>query len=99
MFFFLIIRQPPRSTRTDTLFPYTTLFRSKIAAAALQGFDERGEAGDAGLGLDDDLAVDEGGFHRQIGDRPSKTAESLGPIQPLSGQQGDAPLQIGRAHV
>src|SRR3546814_15562141 len=27
-FFFLIIRRPPRSTRTDTHFPYTTLFRS-----------------------------------------------------------------------
>src|SRR3546814_18263776 len=27
-FFFLWIRRPPRSTRTDTLFPYTTLFRS-----------------------------------------------------------------------
>src|SRR3546814_16881709 len=27
-FCFLIIRRPPRSTRTDTLFPYTTLFRS-----------------------------------------------------------------------
>src|SRR3546814_10033668 len=37
--FFLMIRRPPRSTRTDTLFPYTTLFRSfvvdrKRAAAA-----------------------------------------------------------------
>src|SRR3546814_1210102 len=29
-----MIRRPPRSTRTDTLFPYTTLFRSTIAAAA-----------------------------------------------------------------
>src|SRR3546814_18104179 len=29
MFFFLMIRRPPRSTRTDTLFPYTTLFRSQ----------------------------------------------------------------------
>src|SRR3546814_13922253 len=29
-FFFLMIRLPPRSTRTDTLFPYTTLFRSLI---------------------------------------------------------------------
>src|SRR3546814_595830 len=28
--FFLRIRQPPRSTRTDTLFPYTTLFRSHV---------------------------------------------------------------------
>src|SRR3546814_10608590 len=29
LFFFLMIRRPPRSTRTDTLFPYTTLFRSQ----------------------------------------------------------------------
>src|SRR3546814_3484321 len=28
VFFFLMIRRPPRSTRTDPLFPYTTLFRS-----------------------------------------------------------------------
>src|SRR3546814_20633552 len=32
MFFFLMSRRPPRSTRTDTLFPYTTLFRSDEAA-------------------------------------------------------------------
>src|SRR3546814_3419437 len=31
---FLMIRRPPRSTRTDTLFPYTTLFRSKPENAA-----------------------------------------------------------------
>src|SRR3546814_10821051 len=30
-FFFLMIRRPPISTRTDTLFPYTTLFRSRWA--------------------------------------------------------------------
>src|SRR3546814_20139244 len=30
--FFLMIRRPPRSTRTDTLFPYTTLFRSAPAS-------------------------------------------------------------------
>src|SRR3546814_16874169 len=29
LFFFLMIRRPPRSTRTDTLLPYTTLFRSR----------------------------------------------------------------------
>src|SRR3546814_7162681 len=29
MFFFLMIRRPPRSTRSDTLFPYTTRFRSR----------------------------------------------------------------------
>src|SRR3546814_15794931 len=40
VFFFLRIRRPPRSTRTDTLFPYTTLFRSAvvdIGAALLFG--------------------------------------------------------------
>src|SRR3546814_17928279 len=32
-FFFFMIRRPPRSTRTDTLFPYTTLFRSGGSAS------------------------------------------------------------------
>src|SRR3546814_1795102 len=40
-FFFLMIRRPPRSTRTDTLFPYTTLFRSgthaRFAIATIDG--------------------------------------------------------------
>src|SRR3546814_10566433 len=48
-FFFLMIRRPPRSTRTDTLFPYTTLFRSHQAlgycfhpaGAALRGLLRR----------------------------------------------------------
>src|SRR3546814_3804077 len=35
VFFFLMIRRPPRSTRTDTLFPYTTLFRSRGPAMGL----------------------------------------------------------------
>src|SRR6187402_3669420 len=32
LFFFLMIRRPPRSTRLATLFPYTTLFRSRPAS-------------------------------------------------------------------
>src|SRR3546814_19611253 len=36
--FVLIIRRPPRSTRTDTLVPYTTLFRSDDAA--VEAFDK-----------------------------------------------------------
>src|SRR3546814_3727274 len=35
IFFFLMIRRPPRSTRTDTLFPYTTLFRSVSSPAMM----------------------------------------------------------------
>src|SRR3546814_19551394 len=34
LFFFFMILRPPRSTRTDTLFPYTTLFRSLAMTAA-----------------------------------------------------------------
>src|SRR3546814_12955520 len=34
-FFVLRIRRPPRSTRTDTLFPYTTLFRSNERSVVL----------------------------------------------------------------
>src|SRR3546814_16727956 len=33
--FVLMIRRPPRSTRTDTLFPYSTLFRSGLAGLGL----------------------------------------------------------------
>src|SRR3546814_13184581 len=36
IFFFLMIRRPPRSTRTDTLFPYTTLFRSGLGRHAVE---------------------------------------------------------------
>src|SRR3546814_15139101 len=37
--FFLMIRRPPRSTRTDTLFPYTTLFRSSAARFPAESAD------------------------------------------------------------
>src|SRR3546814_11223293 len=36
--FFLMLRRPPRSTRTDTLFPYTTLFRSDMYFTATSCF-------------------------------------------------------------
>src|SRR3546814_8030790 len=39
-FFFLMIRRPPRSTRTDTLFPYTTLFRSRMVEVSMRNLDE-----------------------------------------------------------
>src|SRR3546814_15304521 len=41
--FFLTIRRPPRSTRTDTLFPYTTLVRSLFARQASEGLDQEYE--------------------------------------------------------
>src|SRR3546814_15432803 len=60
MLCFLLIRRPPRSTRTDTLFPYTSLFRSllythfrlrvpaKIAVRALVLWSNHGLIGNAG---------------------------------------------------
>src|SRR3546814_998453 len=36
-----MVRRPPRSTRTDTLFPYTTLFRSEGRRGLLQGHDHQ----------------------------------------------------------
>src|SRR3546814_2013012 len=61
-----MIRRPPRSTRTDTLFPYTTLFRSQahvavaFAARAMVRAD-RQQAGElalcAGVGLEADRVV------------------------------------------
>src|SRR3546814_20323179 len=49
LLFFLMIRRPPRSTRTDTLFPYTTLFRSPMAARGSQLLPSARVAADARL--------------------------------------------------
>src|SRR3546814_12200485 len=46
--FFSMIRRPPRSTRTDTLFPYTTLFRSPAHAAHVSFLNRRLFHGRAG---------------------------------------------------
>src|SRR3546814_3646739 len=48
--FFLMIRRPPRSTRTDTLFPYTTLFRSVVQPTVpLRAGDRAGPGAEPGL--------------------------------------------------
>src|SRR3546814_6081976 len=54
MFFFLMIRRPPRSTRTDTLFPYTTLFRSAQAFRGRPLLRRPGRDHGAGGGRQDD---------------------------------------------
>src|SRR3546814_17543470 len=57
LIFFLMIRRTPRSTRTDTLFPYTTLFRSRAALAYIQvlGNEQMLASAQADLGLANDL--------------------------------------------
>src|SRR3546814_14888678 len=69
--FLLMIRRPPRSTRTDTLFPYTTLFRSLACAAIVSASVQHPAA--AGRRSTGKLAVDRGGHpaahHRKRSDR------------------------------
>src|SRR3546814_8721251 len=79
--FFLMIRRPPRSTRTDTLFPYTTLFRSAVAAAHLQHVAEPGCGDDAGRGpapLQQRVGADRGAVHHR-GDRGDPVDPRLDP--------------------
>src|SRR3546814_9863278 len=51
-FFFLLIRRPPISTRTDTLFPYTTLFRSQHEAVVDPPSDAEAAVGKGQRGAD-----------------------------------------------
>src|SRR3546814_4470029 len=63
--FFLMIRRPPRPTRTDTLFPYTTLIRSGVVERGRALLQERADrlavvGGEAGQDLGAVLQVDAG---------------------------------------
>src|SRR3546814_2049496 len=66
-----MLRRPPRSTRTDTLFPYPTLFRSAvILVAQVAGFlrhgDLLGKAGTEAIGARHDDAVLDPQFHEGV---------------------------------
>src|SRR3546814_1258931 len=74
-FFFLMIRRQPRSTRTDTLFPYTTLFRSVLGVARVQMDDRGTRLGGAERAFGDFLCGDwEIRRHRRGVDRPRDRA-------------------------
>src|SRR3546814_15149036 len=94
--FFLIIRRPPRSTRTDTLFPYTTLFRSSslgqplLPIAYLLAYFRRRGAAERGAALDRAL-------HGKHGKHIAGNA-GMDRLQLLE-RQLFQPDQIGRAHV
>src|SRR3546814_14879316 len=55
--FFLMIRRPPRSTRTDTLFTYTTLFRSAVGLTQRFFVIRRQRLVAFGVGLDDGIVT------------------------------------------
>src|SRR3546814_2150712 len=106
-----MIRRPPRSTRTDTLFPYTTLFRSVavVAAAGLEvlaGFRrtvghfvelrEVHSVGVLGAGGDvGDLAVDRLDVDRQLAVVGARGRTDRDAVVAIR----VGPGTIGRAHV
>src|SRR3546814_4438195 len=85
VFFLVVIRRPPRSTRTDTRFPSTTLFRSgqrpghrqALAAAAAEQFGHR-QAGALALG------VEQRRLHRSAGERSEEHTSELQSLMRIS---------------
>src|SRR3546814_1116472 len=80
-----MIRRPPRSTRTDTLFPYTTLFRS-VGVLQLDVDRRHGQdqAGEAAHGEHEDEA--DGEQHRRLeghGALPHRSEEHTSELQSL----------------
>src|SRR3546814_4689053 len=101
MLFFLMIRRPPRSTRTDTLFPYTTLFRSGVRRDhRLHAADMRHNAfGRLAVRLAAEDAATERGSHRhrayEVGRRtiaqPRGFADEL--VEPRRSEEHTSELQ------
>src|SRR3546814_13866089 len=111
-FFFLMIRRPPRSTRTDTLFPYTTLFRSASAQVRIEGddlvlgFDDDGDGqADSSIVFQNLAAAGAEEVSFQIGGATvpadllvSQALALAGQEEsPLAGAAGNDALEIGRA--
>src|SRR3546814_20550021 len=93
LFFFLMIRRPPISTRTDTLFPYTTLFRSSGKCLIVTGAN-------SGVGFEVASALAARRARVLLACRDeSKARAAMDKIRQRSSGADLAFLQIGRAHV
>src|SRR3546814_16266987 len=95
IFFFLMIRRPPRSTRTDTLFPYTTLFRSRQRGDAWNAHSlfALSKASTLLLSIGDMCSLQDGTaegkrHERQGRKRRGVRAGHSMPEQPLAGRSG-----------
>src|SRR3546814_20769896 len=76
-----MIRRPPRSTRTDTLFPYTTLFRSRPAAAGGARSKARMKVAVLGSGI---IGISSARWLRQAGHDVVVVDRRPGPAQETS---------------
>src|SRR3546814_6587806 len=74
-----MIRRPPRSTRTDTLFPYTTLFRSRIAWAQVADALAAEAAPRIAFGADQEPPQ-----HRRCGSRSEEHTSELQSLMRIS---------------
>src|SRR3546814_14969726 len=101
-FFFLMIRRPPRSTRTDTLFPYTTLFRSPLPWAGRGLRKKAGPRVKPGVTVNDVLDWPKPALHAQDAGAPGEAAAHRLQHQQVAGlyasvahgqveRQGDCP--------
>src|SRR3546814_19366293 len=105
-----MIRRSPRSTRTDTLFPYTTLFRSRASAFALLGFAALSLSATAAESRAPTLPPELEALRDQLAKYKDPVAavrdgylSTLGCVHYESGAMGvhflNPALKIGRAHV
>src|SRR3546814_17539410 len=95
-----MIRRPPRSTRTDTLFPYTTLFRSVESDLVLRAFEHVDRAdevgggngeGHVGLALVSPDVLDD---HVDVDPRRGERAKDVGDAARTVGDAGDDDLRL-----
>src|SRR3546814_16776693 len=94
---FLMIRRPPRSTRTDTLFPYTTLFRSVRVLAGDRGLDQR-RIGDGERDAFCALVADRA-RHPHLDEFRRALAVAHDLMREVERDLPDRGVEIGRAHV
>src|SRR3546814_13100765 len=91
----LMVRRPPRSTRTDTLFPYTTLFRSILAGTASEVWIAGCRQDGTSLRVVENLDTGDGNMLIAPVDYERHDRDALGLF--LEGSFGGP--EIGRAHV
>src|SRR3546814_19064426 len=97
-----MIRRPPRSTRTDTLFPYTTLFRAASAGKPRLGSADRRNRAAQRAGAMAGVRLHKQNFRRLVIN--TKLVEPTGKLESRTGGR-PAELfrfrreEIGRAHV
>src|SRR3546814_15031077 len=93
-FFFLMIRRPPRSTRTDTLFPYTTLFRSHVLTDPGPWVADEANAAGTGVGQPLPDRVVDGAVRVQV-QRVQGQVAAGGILGPVVGERDDRATAVG----